>query len=95
MLGRRYKQTFGRPLNLRNPKTFNEKLYWLMLYYRPPLVTTVADKYAVRSYVAERVRPAILNELYGVWDRVSAIDFDTLPDAFVLKLNWGWRMNIF
>ena len=92
VLARRYKQTFGRPLNLRNPKTFNEKLYWLMLYYRPPLVTTVADKYAVRSYVAERVRPAILNELYGVWDRVSAIDFDTLPDAFVLKVNWGWRI---
>ena len=86
VLARRYKQTFGRPLNLRNPKTFNEKLYWLMLYYRPPL-TTVADKYAVRSYVAERVGPAILNELYGVWDRVPAIDFDTLPDAFVLKVN--------
>ena len=47
VLARRYKQTFGRPLNLRNPKTFNEKLYWLMLYYRPPLVTTVAFRTCV------------------------------------------------
>ncbi len=94
VLACRYRQAFGRPLNLRNPQTFNEKLYWLMLYYRPPLATTVADKYAVRSYVAERVGPAILNELYGVWDRAADIDFDALPDAFVLKVNWGWRMNI-
>jgi hypothetical protein len=94
VLARRYQRTFGRTLNLRNPQTFNEKLYWLMLYYRPPLVTTVADKYAVRSYVAERVDPGILNELYGVWDHASDIDFDALPDAFVLKVNWGWRMNI-
>lgn len=43
MLARRYQRTFGRPLNLRNPQTFNEKLHWLMLYYRPPLATTVAD----------------------------------------------------
>ncbi|HSL50865.1 MAG TPA: ATP-grasp fold amidoligase family protein [Candidatus Deferrimicrobiaceae bacterium] len=95
VLARRYRQTFGRPLNLRDPRTFNEKLCWLMLYYRPPLVTAVADKYAVRSYVAERAGPGILNELYGVWDRAEDIDFDALPDAFVLKVNWGWRMNIF
>ncbi|MGH7373024.1 MAG: ATP-grasp fold amidoligase family protein, partial [Candidatus Rokuibacteriota bacterium] len=76
VLARRYQGTFGRRLNLRHPQTFNEKLYWLMLYYRPPLATTVADKYAVRSYVAERVGPGILNELYGVWDHASDIDFD-------------------
>lgn len=39
--------------------------------------------------MAERVGPGILNELYGVWDRASDIDFDALPDAFVLKVNWG------
>ncbi len=38
--------------------------------------------------------PRILNELYGVWDRVSDIDFEKLPDAFVLKVNWGWEMNV-
>ncbi len=94
ILARRYRRTFGCPLNLRNPQTFNEKIYWMMLYYRPPLATTVADKYAVRAYVADRVGPHILNELYGVWDRAADIDFDALPDAFALKVNWGWRMNI-
>jgi len=49
----------------------------------------------VRSYVAERVGPRILNELHGVWDRVSDIDFEKLPDAFVLKVNWGGGANIF
>jgi hypothetical protein len=54
-LARRFQRTFGRPLNLKNPQTFNEKLFWLMLYYRSPLVTRLADNYEVRTYVAERV----------------------------------------
>ncbi|HKW93170.1 MAG TPA: ATP-grasp fold amidoligase family protein [Methylomirabilota bacterium] len=94
ILARRYRRIFGRRLNLWSPKTFNEKLYWLMLYYRPPLATTVSDKYAVRAYVAERTDSAILNDLYGVWDRAEDVDFDALPEAFVLKVNWGWRMNM-
>ena len=95
MLARRFKREFGRAPNLKNPRTFNEKLLWLMLYYRTPLATRLADKYEVRGYVAERVGPERLNELYGVWDRVSDIDFDTLPDAFVLKVNWGWGRTCF
>ena len=95
VLARRFERTFGRPLNLKDPQTFNEKLFWLMLYYRTPVVTRLADKYEVRSYVAERVEPGILNELYGVWDRVADIDFERLPDAFVLKVTWGSGMNIF
>jgi teichuronopeptide biosynthesis TupA-like protein len=89
VLRRRYKTIFGRPLNLRHPETFNEKLYWLVLNYRTPLVTTLADKYAVRDYVAARVGPEILNELYGHWTSAWDIDFDALPDRFVLKVNWG------
>src|SRR5262249_42381758 len=95
VLARRFQRVFGRPLDLKNPQTFNEKLFWLMLYYRSPLLTRLADKYEVRTYVAERVGPSILNELYGVWDRVGDIDFTTLPEAFVLKVNWGSGMNIF
>lgn len=95
VLARRFERTFGRPLNLKNPTTFNEKLFWLMLYYHPPLVTRLADKYEVRSYVAERVGSRVLNELYGVWDRVGDIDFENLPKAFVLKATWGSGMNIF
>ena len=95
VLARRFKRIFGRRLDLRNPQTLNEKLHWMMLYYRPPLMSQLADKYAVRPYVAERVGPHILNELYGAWDRVGDIDFSRLPDTFVLKVNWGWRMNLF
>ncbi len=94
-LARRFRRTFGRPLNLKNPKTFNEKLFWLMLYYRTPLITRLADKYEVRQYVAERAEPRILNDLFAVWDRVDDIDFKTLPEAFVLKVTWGSGMNIF
>ncbi len=90
----RFKRIFGRPLDLKHPQTFNEKLFWLMLYYRRPVLTRVADKYEVRSYIAERVGPEILNELYGVWDRVADIDFASLPEAFVLKVTWGSGMNI-
>ena len=92
---RRFKRIFDRRLDLRDPRTFNEKLHWLMLYYRPPLMSQLADKFAVRPYVAERVGPHILNELYGVWDRVADLDFARLPDTFVLKVNWGGRMNLF
>jgi hypothetical protein len=95
VLARRFKRIFGRRLNLRNPQTLNEKLHWMMLYYRPPLMSQLADKYAVRPYVAERVGPHILNELYGAWDRGGDIDFSRFPDTFVLKVNWGWRMNLF
>jgi hypothetical protein len=49
----------------------------------------VTDKYAVRAYVAARVGPHILNELYGRWTSAWDIDFDALPDSFVLKVNWG------
>jgi hypothetical protein len=94
-LRRRFKHTFGRSLPLKDPQTFNEKLFWLMLYYRTPLVTRLADKYEVRSHVAERVGPEILNKLYGVWDRVADIDFETLPDVFVLKVNWSSGTNVF
>ncbi len=92
---RRFKRIFDRRLDLRDPRTFNEKLHWLMLYYRPPLMSQLADKFAVRPYVAERVGPHILNELYGVWDRVADLDFARLPNTFALKVNWGWRMNLF
>lgn len=94
VLARRFRRTFGRPLDLKSPKTFNEKLFWLMLYYRTPLVTRLADKYEVRQYVAERAEPRILNDLYAVWDRVDDIDFKMLPEAFVLKVTRGSNMNI-
>jgi hypothetical protein len=94
-LTKRFERRFGYPLNLKNPQTFGEKLFWLMLYHRTPQITRIADKFEVRNYVTERVGPSILNELYGAWNSVDEIDFDVLPDAFTLKVTSGSGRNIF
>ena len=82
-----FKATFGRKLNLKEPKTFNEKLQWLKLYDRKAEYTTYVDKYKVREYIAEKLGEEYLIPLLGVWDNPDDIDFDALPDQFVLKCN--------
>lgn len=91
-----YKKSFGRKLNLRDPKTLNEKLMWLKFnrYADDPTVITCADKYAVRSYLEENGWGEYVNGLIGVWDSVEEIDFDALPDRFALKVNHGCGYNI-
>lgn len=89
-----FKKRFGRGLNLSSPQTLNEKIHWLMRYYRHPIMTSLADKYAVRDYVAREIGHEFLNELYGVWDDPAAIPFETLPESFVLKVTWGSGQNI-
>lgn len=86
-LERVYKARMGRPLNLENPQLFSEKLQWLKLYDRNPLYTQLVDKYRVREYVAEKIGEEHLIPLLGVWDDPDDIDFDALPDQFVLKCN--------
>ncbi len=81
-------------LDLDNPKTFNEKINWLKLYYRDPLITQCSDKYAVRQYIADKIGEEYLVPLLGVWDKAGDIDFDKLPEKFVLKVNWGSGQNI-
>ena len=83
----KYKNVFGRDLDLENPKTFNEKLQWLKLYNRKPEYTMMVDKYKVREYIAQTLREEYLIPLLGVWDDPDEIDFDALPDQFVLKCN--------
>ena len=80
-----YRIHTGKRLNLRNPQTYCEKLQWLKYYYRNPAYTKLVDKYAVREYVAEKIGNEHLVSLYGVWDHFDDIDFDALPDKFVLK----------
>lgn len=75
----------GKKLNLRHPVTFQDKLNWLKLYDRNPLYTKLVDKYAVREWVAEIIGKEYLVPLYGVFDSFDDIDFDKLPDKFVLK----------
>lgn len=82
-----FKATMNYPLNLENPKSFNEKLQWLKLYDRNPLYTKLVDKYEVREYISEKIGEDYLIPLLGVWDDPEDIDFDSLPNKFVLKCN--------
>ena len=80
-----YRVRMNQKLDLKNPKTFDEKLNWLKLYDRCPEYTMMADKYEVREYIKEKIGEEYLIPLLGVWDRVEDIDYDNLPDQFVLK----------
>ena len=82
----RFRQRMGKKLNLRTPKTFNEKAQWIKLYDRNPLYCQLVDKYAVREFVASRIGEAyLINLVGGPWDSFDDIDFENLPEAFVLK----------
>lgn len=80
-----YKAIMGRKLDLTHPKTLNEKTQWLKLHDRDPKHITLVDKYAVREYVEKLIGKEYLIPLLGLWDRAEDIDFDILPNQFVLK----------
>lgn len=80
-----YKLATGKKLDLKNPQTFNEKLQWLKLYDRKPEYTRMVDKYEAKKYVAEKIGEEYIIPTLGVWDHFDEIDFDSLPDQFVLK----------
>ena len=82
---RMFKARMGRKLNLNNPKTFNEKLQWLKLYNRKPEYNKMVDKYEVKKYVRDIIGEEYIIPTLGVWDKFEDIDFDALPDRFVLK----------
>lgn len=87
-------QRLGYQLNLDNPKSFNEKIQWLKLYYHDPLITQCADKYAVRKYVAKKIGKQYLIPLIGIYEKAEDIDFTKLPNKFVLKINNASGRNI-
>lgn len=80
-----YRCHLGKKLDLNDPKSYNEKLQWLKLYDRDPKYTDLVDKYKVREYVKDKIGEQYLIPLIGVWDSVEDIDFDNLPNRFVLK----------
>ncbi|PWW08475.1 teichuronopeptide biosynthesis TupA-like protein [Paenibacillus cellulosilyticus] len=90
-----YKKKTGKTLNLEEPQTFNEKIQWLKLNLRNPLMTTCADKFLVRDYVEKKIGKDVLNDLYGVYKSVKDINIAELPDSFVMKVNHGSGQNIF
>ena len=93
-LAKWYHSVTGKQLNLDNPKTFDEKIQWMKLYDSTPMKTQLADKYLVRDYVTEKIGEEYLIPLLGVWDSFDEIDFDILPNQFVLKANHGSGWNI-
>ena len=76
-------------MDWKNPKTFSEKLQWLKLYNRRPEYTTMVDKYAVKEYVASIIGEEYIIPTLGVWDSPEDIDWDSLPQRFVLKTTHG------
>ena len=83
----RYRIVMGKPLDLIHPKTMNEKLQWLKLYNRKPEYTEMVDKVLVKPYVAKIIGEEFIIPTLGVWDYFDDIDFDKLPNEFVLKTN--------
>lgn len=81
----KYRAIFGRELDLEDPKTYNEKLQWLKLYDREDIYTTMVDKYEAKKYVADIIGEEYVIPTLGVWDKFEDIDFDALPEKFVLK----------
>lgn len=81
----KYRVLMGKNLNLKNPVNYTEKLQWLKLHDRKPIYTDMVDKYEAKRYVAERIGEKYIIPTYGVWNSFDEIDFDALPDRFVLK----------
>ncbi|MEI3356183.1 MAG: ATP-grasp fold amidoligase family protein [Clostridia bacterium] len=95
MLKFQYRVKLKRKLNLINPKRFTEKLQWYKLNYRNPVMHKCVDKFEVRKYVEEKGLKYILNEIYGVYDSADDINFNALPDKFVIKAtNGGGGLNV-
>lgn len=82
---RMFYSRIGYKLNLKNPQTFSEKLQWMKLYDHNPLYTTLVDKYEVKKYVANKIGSQYIIPTLEVWDNVEDIDFNCLPNQFVLK----------
>ncbi len=81
----KYRLTMHKKLNLENPKEYDEKLQWLKLYDRKDIYTTISDKYAVRQYIKNAIGEEYLVPILGLWTDPNQIDFNSLPDQFVLK----------
>ena len=90
----KYVNSTGNSLNLSTPTRFTEKLQWLKLFYRDSKIEICSDKYTAREYVKEQGYEFILNKLIASYNSVDEIDFDSLPEQFVLKVSHGSGWNI-
>ncbi len=81
----KFRLKMGKRLDLKNPKTFNEKLQWLKLYDRKPEYSVMVDKCDAKTYVADIIGEEYIIPTLGVWDSIDEIDFEALPEKFVIK----------
>lgn len=93
MIKIQYKIKTGKTLDLKNPTRYTEKLQWYKLYYKDLKMAICADKYTVRKYIEDLGYSSILNKLIGVYDDVSEMNFDKLPNKFVAKSTNGGGGN--
>ncbi|MEF2093911.1 ATP-grasp fold amidoligase family protein [Bacillus sp. CFBP9009] len=80
-----FRARMGKKLNIKNPLTYNEKLQWLKINDKNPLYTNLVDKYEVRTYISNLIGEEYLIPIYGVYNSFEEIDFETLPNQFVIK----------
>lgn len=89
-----YYEVLGKKINWQSPAAYTEIINWEKLNVKDERRTRLADKYLVREWVKEQIGEKYLTKSYGVWDNADEIDFDSLPDAFALKVNNGSGRNI-
>lgn len=89
-----FRRSCDEDLDFANPQTFSQKVQWMKLYDQPELKGRLADKYEVRSFIAQKIGEEYLVPLLGVWDDEKSIDFDQMPKKFVLKATHGAGWNI-
>lgn len=94
-LSLRYRMYTGKKINLKNPKRFNEKIQWLKLYNRKKEYVSMVDKVAVKEYVAKLIGEQYIIPTLGVWDKVEDINFDSLPNQFVIKCNHNSGLGMY
>ena len=95
MVKLQYRIKMGRKLDLENPQRFTEKIQWYKLYYRTPLMTKCVDKHEVRNYIKSLGMGEYLIPELGVWSRTKDIEWDKLPERFILKTTNGSESNVF
>ena len=89
-----FKEKVGYTPNLDNPRSMNEKIFWMKLNYHNPMITKCCDKFAVKEYVTEKLGPGYVIPTIQSWERAEDIDFSCLPDQYVMKVNWSSGYNI-
>lgn len=88
---RKFYSEIGYMLDLKEPKTFNEKINWYRFFYNNPIIPSIVDKITFKDYIREQIGDGYTAKLYGDWDDESQIDFNKLPNKFVLKSNHANR----